>query len=54
MTNVFGLTVIRPGSSTGGFLDRTNIGKAEGTCETQLIRPEHQKLSQVTDYKLDL
>jgi hypothetical protein len=47
MTNVFGLTAIHPGSSTGGVLDRTKIGKQEGTCETQLSHPASQKLSPV-------
>jgi hypothetical protein len=54
MMNVFGLTVIHPGSSTGGVLDITKIGKPEGTCKTQVSHPASQKLSQVTDYKLDL
>jgi hypothetical protein len=54
MTNVFGLTVIHPGSSTGGALDRTKIRKPEGTCKMQLIHPTSQKLSQVTYCKLDL
>jgi hypothetical protein len=49
ITNVFGLNVIHPGSSTGGVLDRTKIGKPDGTCETQLSHPASQKLSQVTD-----
>jgi hypothetical protein len=30
ITNVFGLTSIHHGSSTGGFLDKTKIGKPEG------------------------
>jgi hypothetical protein len=34
MMNVFGLTMIQPVSSTVGVLDRTKIGKPEGTCET--------------------
>jgi hypothetical protein len=54
MTNIFGLTAINPGTSTGGVMDRTKIGKPEGTCETPLCHPVSQKLSQVTDYKLDL
>jgi hypothetical protein len=54
MTNIFGLTAIHPGSSTGGVMYRTKIGKPEGTCETPLCHPASQKLSQVTDYKLDL
>jgi hypothetical protein len=54
MTNVFGLTAIHHGSSTGGVLDRTKIRKPEGTCETQLSHPVSQKLSQVTYHKLDL
>jgi hypothetical protein len=54
MTNLFGLAAIHPGSSTGGVLDRTKIGKPEGACETQLSHPASQKLSHVTDYKLDL
>jgi hypothetical protein len=54
MINIFGLTAIHPGSSTGSVLDRTKIGKPEGTCETQLSHPASQKLSQFTDYKLDL
>jgi hypothetical protein len=54
MTNIFGLTAIHPGSSTGGVMDRTKIGKPEGTCETPLCHPSSQKLSQVTHYKLDL
>jgi hypothetical protein len=54
MNNIFCLTVIHPGSSTGGFLDRTKIGKPEGTRETQLSHPASQNLSQVIDYKLDL
>jgi hypothetical protein len=41
MTNVFGLTAIHPGSSMGDVLDRTNIGKPEGTCETQLSHPAY-------------
>jgi hypothetical protein len=52
MMNLFGLTVIYPGSSTGVVLDRTKIGKPEGTCEMQLSHPASKKLSQVTDYKL--
>jgi hypothetical protein len=54
MMNIFGLTVIHPGSSTDGVLDITKMGKPEGTCETPLCHPASQKLSQVTDYKLDL
>jgi hypothetical protein len=54
MMNIFGLTAIHPGSSMGGVLDRTKIGKPEGTCERQLSHPASQNLSQVTDYKLDL
>jgi hypothetical protein len=54
MMNVFGLTAIHPGSSTGGVLDRKNIGKREGTCKTPLCRPASQKLLKVTDYKLHL
>jgi hypothetical protein len=54
MMNVFGLTAIHPGSSTGGVLDRKKIGKPEGTFKMQLSHPASQKLSQVTDYKLDL
>jgi hypothetical protein len=42
MNNVFGLTVIHPGRSTGGVLDRTKIGKQEGKCETQLSHPVSQ------------
>jgi hypothetical protein len=54
MTNAFGLTAIHHGSSTGSVLDRTKIGKPEGTCETQLSHPASQKMSQVTYHKLDL
>jgi hypothetical protein len=54
LMNIFGLNAIHPGSSTGGVLDRTKIGKPEGTYETQLSHPASQKLSHVTDYKLDL
>jgi hypothetical protein len=54
MTNIFGLTAIHPGSFTGSVMDRKKIGKPEGTCETPLCHPASQKLSQVTDYKLDL
>jgi hypothetical protein len=52
MMNVFGLAVIHPGISTGGVLDRTKIGKPEGTCKTQLSHPAAHKLLQVKDYKL--
>jgi hypothetical protein len=52
--NVFGLTVNNPGSSTYSVLDRTEIWKPEGTCKTQFSHPTSQKLSQVTDNKLDL
>jgi hypothetical protein len=41
MTNVFGLTAIHPGSSTGGVLDRTKIRKPEGTYKTQLNHPSY-------------
>jgi hypothetical protein len=54
MTNVFGLTAFRPGSSTYGVLYRTNIRKPEVMCKTQLSHPLYHKLSQVTDYKFDL
>jgi hypothetical protein len=54
MTNVFGLTSIHPGSSTGGVFHRTKIGKPEGMCETPLCHSASQKLSEVTDYKFDL
>jgi hypothetical protein len=40
--NAFGLTAIHFGSSTVGVLDRTKIGKPEGTCETQLSHPASQ------------
>jgi hypothetical protein len=53
MTNVFGLTAIHPGSSTGGVLDRTKIGKLEGTCSMSLCNPASQKMLKVTDYKLN-
>jgi hypothetical protein len=36
MMNVFSLTVIHPGSSTGGVLNITKIGKPE-ECKMQLI-----------------
>jgi hypothetical protein len=39
MMNIFGLTAIHPGRSTDGVLDRTKIGKPEGTCETHLVTP---------------
>jgi hypothetical protein len=51
MTNVFGLTAIHPGSSTGGVLDRRKIGKPEVMCETPLCHPSSQKLLDVTYYK---
>jgi hypothetical protein len=51
-TNIFGLTAIHPGSSTGGVMDRTKIGKPEGICENPLCHPVSQKLSQVIYYKL--
>jgi hypothetical protein len=54
MENVFGLTAIHPGSSIGGVLNRTNIGKPEGTCETPFCHPASQTLLDVTDYKLDI
>jgi hypothetical protein len=54
MMNVFGLTVIHPGSSTGGVLDITKTGKPEGTCKTQLSHPASHKLLQVTYYKIDI
>jgi hypothetical protein len=50
MTHIFGLTEIHPGSSKGGVLDRTQIGKPEGACETQLIPPRISKT--VTGYRL--
>jgi hypothetical protein len=54
MTNIFGLTAIHPGSSTGGVIDRTKIGRPKGTCETPSYHPTSQKFSQATDEKLDL
>jgi hypothetical protein len=54
MTNIFGLTAIHLGSSTGGVMDRTKIGKLKGTCKTPLCHPASQNMSQVTAYKLDL
>jgi hypothetical protein len=54
MTNVFGLTSIHPGSSIYGVLYITKIGKPEGLCEKPLYHPASQKLSEVTDYNLDL
>jgi hypothetical protein len=54
MTNVFSLTSIQPGTSTGGVLYRTKIGKPEGACVTPLCHPVSQKLSEVTDYNLDM
>jgi hypothetical protein len=54
MTNVFGLTVIHPGRSTGGIMYRTNSRKPEGMCKTQLSHPVSHILSEVTDYKLGL
>jgi hypothetical protein len=48
MMNMLGLTSIHPGSSTIDILDRKNIGKPEGICETPLCHPASQKLSEVT------
>jgi hypothetical protein len=54
MVNVFGLNSIHPGTSTYGVLDRTKIGKPEGTCVTHFCHPASQKLSEVTYYNLDM
>ena len=53
MQTVFGLTSIHPGSSASGSLDTTKIIPPEGTCLKPDVHPAAQRLSDVTDYKLD-
>jgi hypothetical protein len=53
MTNVFGLTSIHPGSSDSVLLDTTKVGPPEGTRKKPSAHPAAQKLSEITDYKLD-
>jgi hypothetical protein len=53
MTNVFGLTSIHPGNSKSGSLNTTKIVQPEGTCKNPDVHPAAQKLSDITDYKLD-
>jgi hypothetical protein len=38
ITNIFGITAIHPGSSTGGALDRTKIGKLEGSVSVPTVQ----------------